>query len=91
MSRRVIVVWMDVPERTRVFAISDLTDANYQAIKACHNMMIGGDIFEDELWLADWMQEVVDRYKPVYDSDSKDNKVPWFSGDYELVVTGQLL
>ena len=89
MSNRVLLIYPELPERTRLFLL-DLDDAELERVKNCHQLYVNSDVLTPDLeWVTD---QVCGRWEAFEITESK-SPVVFGEEDTPLtvVVSGFLL
>jgi len=97
MNKNILVIWEEVPERTRIFWLGGLNDKDYDVCLAAHGKTDGIDGEGDEpqaLYnlLFDTAGKPRSNHKLVYDTNSNKVSFPfYFSEPATVIVSGQMM
>lgn len=51
-----LIIYEEVPETTKIYYASDVTEEEAKKLDACHNKMVNHDEWPESGWLASWLK-----------------------------------
>lgn len=53
----VLLIWEEVPESTKVYFLTDLTDEEFEKVKKCHGKFCNCSGVPETLWLNQYLED----------------------------------